>query len=328
MCSIVPVFIPHLGCVHRCVFCDQRAIAADAAPAPRQVEEQIERALAYAKTPQIAFYGGSFTAIEDRLQEAYLNAAQHFVDAGQADGIRLSTRPDCVDETVILRLKRYSVQTVELGAQSMKDHVLRASKRGHTAEDTARAARRLKQAGFQVVLQMMVGLPESTPGDERQTAEALCALSPGAVRIYPVCVIAGTELCGLYEQGKYIPPTLEQAVELCADLVPVFETQGISVLRIGLNPTEQLSGGAVLAGAYHPALGQLVRSRIWLREASAMLEKIGGGKVRITVPRGQLPVAVGQKRCNVQALREQNPHLEIMIAEDGAQREKMKISVG
>ena len=314
--SVIPIFIPHLGCPNACVFCNQRRIAQERAPDAQEVVSIIEEALKYSEKPQVSFYGGSFTAIDPSLQEAYLRAAYGFYQAGRIDSIRLSTRPDAIDESVIARLKKYGVKTVELGVQSMDDRVLSLSKRGHTAADCERAANSLKAAGFEVILQIMPGLPGATREDDIQTAKKIAALKPFGVRIYPVCVIRDTELCDMYERGEYKPLSVEEAADLCADIWDIFIEKTIPVVRIGLNPTEELSNGAAVAGAYHPAMGQLVRSAWLFKKVCLSLDGKNVKKAVVTVPAGRLSDMRGQKNSNVIKLKERYPGAEIEIRED------------
>jgi len=294
--SILPIFLSHQGCPHQCVFCDQTAIAGQSV-APADVSRIIEEGLVKCapKIPQVAFYGGSFTALPEKEQTEFLDAVRPFLDAGKVCGIRLSTRPDAIDETIAKRLKAAGVTEVELGAQSMEDAALKASGRGHTATDTVSAVRILKEYGFSVVLQMMVGLP----GEQNSiyTAREIVKLSPDAVRIYPIAVVKGTPLERLWRDGKYVPLTLEQGVEICAKLSGLFEEHHIPVIRMGLNPSETLEQ-SVCAGVYHPAFGELVLSAQYYQKARGLLQGIQG-KVTLIVPRGHTSRMVGQKRENI-----------------------------
>ena len=274
--SIIPVFVPHLGCPHNCVFCNQNRISGQLEPAtPQTVTDEIENAAAFLPKGgkrQLAFYGGSFTAIPAAEQEALLGAAKTYLDRGEINAIRLSTRPDAIDETVLERLHRYGVETVELGAQSMDAQVLRRSARGHTAEDVERASKLIKASGFRLILQMMTGLPGDTAEKDIETARKIIALEPDGVRIYPTVIVRDTALYDMWRAGKYREHTVEDAVSVCAQLVPLFEAAGIPIIRLGLNPTDDLSGGDAAGGAYHPALGELVRSRIMLQKARELLD--------------------------------------------------------
>ena len=303
---IYPVFIPHLGCPHACVFCNQNEITGAAA------EEALRKLNSLTENPpqgaacELAFYGGSFTAIPAEQQLRYLEAAGQARACGAISTIRLSTRPDAVTPEILERLRRYGVETVELGAQSMRDRVLRASGRGHSAEDVRRASEMIREAGLSLVLQMMTGLPEDDDDGAVDTACQLIALKPDAVRIYPTVIIRGTELERRWRRGEYQEHTVEDAVRVCALLLPLFEAAGIPVIRLGLNPTDELSGGAALAGAYHPALGELVRSRILRNRAEQQLAEMRckGEYVTIRVPEKKLSQMLGQKRRNVTWLKE------------------------
>ena len=273
--SIIPVFVPHLGCPNDCVFCNQRRISGSIEPAkPEDVAAAIEHAKVV--TPegtrrQLAFYGGSFTAIPDAEQEALLGAAQPYLKSGVISSIRLSTRPDAIDGAVLARLHRYGVETIELGAQSMSDRVLALSGRGHTVQDVVDASNAIKAAGFRLILQMMTGLPGSDDDSDVESAKAIAALHPDGVRVYPTVIVRDTVLCDMWRAGRYKEHTVEDAVRVCARILPIFEAAGIPVIRLGLNPTEDLSGGDAVAGAYHPALGELVRARIMRGKAEALL---------------------------------------------------------
>jgi histone acetyltransferase (RNA polymerase elongator complex component) len=259
---IIPVFVPHLGCPNGCVFCNQRRISGHCEPATpktvRQAAGSIASGLSEDTPIQLAFYGGSFTAIPAAEQNALLEAAGPLLKKYKNASLRVSTRPDRIDEPALERLFSFGVRTVELGAQSMCRDVLRASCRGHTPEDTENAARCVRTAGMELILQMMTGLPADTPEKSVYTAEKLIALRPDGVRIYPTVVIKDTALYELWLRGAYREHTVEEAVDLCARLYGVFERAGIPVIRMGLNPTQDLTGGDAAAGAYHPALGELV----------------------------------------------------------------------
>ena len=306
---ILPVFVPHFGCPHDCVFCNQRHISGQQVPATaetvRQVIAEAGQRSGGDEKLQLAFYGGSFTAIPVEDQLFLLQAAKDALDSGAISSVRLSTRPDAVDETVLRRLHTYGVETIELGAQSLCDEVLRLSGRGHSAEDVRRASRLIREAGFHLILQMMTGLPGDTPSRSMATAEEIIRLKPDGVRIYPTVIVRDTALFALWQRKEYREHTVEDAVSLCAELVPLFEAAGIPVIRIGLNPTEELSGGAAVAGAYHPALGELVRSRILRNEAESLLQGTApGSRVCLEVPQGKLSQMIGQHRGNLRFLQE------------------------
>ena len=319
--SIIPVFVPHQGCPHDCVYCDQRRISGQSAPADAEtVRRAIREAAALPRDGtkrQLAFYGGSFTAIPLPEQSALLKAAHTALTAGEIDSIRLSTRPDAVTREDVSRLKAWGVDTVELGAQSMDDEVLRRAGRGHSAEDVARASAYVKEAGLSLILQMMTGLPADTDEKSIATAQRLIALKPDGVRIYPTVVLRGTALYALWQRGAYREHTVEDAVRVCAKLLPLFEQAGIPVIRLGLNPTEELSGGEAVGGAYHPALGELVRSRVLYERAAALLVDLPPeSRVTLSVAPQKLSQMLGQHRENVRRLRERFPLRSLEVLPD------------
>ena len=306
--SIIPVFVPHLGCPNDCVFCNQRRISGHMLPAGAEtVRNAIENAAAL--TPpgtkrQLAFYGGSFTAIPDGQQLELFEAAKPYLEDGTISSIRLSTRPDAIDGAVLARLKRYGVTTVELGAQSMCDNVLKLSGRGHTASDVENASRLIKAAGFELILQMMTGLPGDTDEGSIETARRIIALRPDGVRIYPTVIVRDTALYDLWKAGNYAEHTVEDAVRVCAKLTAMFDEANIPIIRMGLNPTEDLSGGDAAGGAYHPALGELVRSRMMLDKARQLLEGTPhGSSVILGVNSSDVSKMTGQHRCNINTLK-------------------------
>ncbi len=303
---IIPVFVPHLGCPNDCVFCNQRTISGSLRPAgPEEVIRTLEEACGKTAHGELAFYGGSFTAIAEEEQIRLLEAAQPFRKAGFLTSIRVSTRPDAVTDEQLGLLRSYGVETVELGAQSMDDRVLRLSGRGHCAADTVRAAEAVKDAGMRLVLQMMTGLPGADPAGDLRSAEAIAALRPDGVRIYPTVILRGTALERLWREGRYRAHTVTDAVETCAPIAALFLRSGIPILRLGLNPTEALSGGEAVGGAYHPALGELVYGKLYLELAREKLRAAPprSRRVRLMVSRNAVSRMTGRKKGNLLALR-------------------------
>lgn len=318
--SIIPVFVPHLGCPNDCVFCNQRRISGHIEPATAQtIKNAIEQAAAL--TPQgtkrqLAFYGGSFTAIPDRSQTELLEAAAPFLENGTISSIRLSTRPDAIDGAILKRLKKYGVTVIELGAQSMCDRVLELAGRGHDSAAVESASRQIKAEGFDLILQMMTGLPGDTDETSIETARRIIALKPDGVRIYPAVIVRDTVLCDMWRAGKYTEHTVEDAVRVCAKLVPMFRQAEIPIIRMGLNPTEDLSGGDALGGAYHPALGELILSRIMLEKARSLLSSAApGSRAVLGVNRSDVSKMTGQHRCNIKALMDEFSLRELKIHE-------------
>lgn len=301
----VAFFVPHLGCTHACSFCDQRSIAGQAAPpSPADVADTLARARgrmgARVRDAEVAFFGGSFTAISRTQMLELLEAVAPFLGADGFSGIRVSTRPDAVEDEMLTLLRAHGVTSIELGAQSMDDAVLRRNGRGHTAAQVRDAAVRIRQAGFSFGLQMMTGLPGDTPAGARRTARELAALCPAAVRIYPALVLKGTRMADWWADGTYTPQPLDEAVLLCAALFVYFTRKGIHVLRMGLHAEPSLERNR-LAGPWHPAFGELCESRIYYAKARRALAKVPGADC-LLAPRGEVGKLAGQRRQGLLAL--------------------------
>lgn len=305
----ISIFVPHKGCPNDCSFCNQRAISGQIAPAtPLDVEKTVQTALENnidPKNTEIAFFGGSFTAIERDYMVSLLTAAKHFLDTHSFAGIRVSTRPDCISKEVLEVLKNYGVTAIELGAQSMDDEVLFVNRRGHNAEDVRRASALIKEYGFQLGLQMMTGLYKSDFQKDMQTAREIIKLQPNTVRIYPTVVLKNTHLGSLYEKGEYVAPTAEESVPLCAELLQMFENKGIKVIKLGLHSSETVESD-MLGGGYHPAFRELCEGYIYLQK---ILEKLDGKDENCTytiyVRNKDLSKAKGQQKRNEKALKNQ-----------------------
>ena len=309
----IPVFIPHLGCPNDCVFCNQRTISGrqffDEASVEGQIREAVSTLLP-GDTAEIAFFGGSFTGIDRGLMIRLLSTARGFLSdpSCPVSSVRCSTRPDYIDGEILSILKEYGVGTVELGIQSMSDSVLEASKRGHTAADTGRACAMIVGSGLRLGGQMMVGLPGSSPSDERDTALAICRMGACEARIYPTVVFRGTRLCEMTASGEYSPLTLEDAVARSADLLEIFDSHGVRVIRTGLCAGESLAApGEIAAGVYHPATGELAMAEVFRRrmeEAVCREGLVGLPHVTFEVPAGAASRAAGQHRSNIRYLSE------------------------
>ncbi len=274
---------------------------------PEDVTEAANIAIKSGTSPEnseIAFFGGSFTAIEPEYMISLLEAAKPFTDAGYFSGVRISTRPDAITQDILNILKRYSVTSIELGAQSMDERVLMLNRRGHTPLDVVNASRLIKENGFSLGLQMMTGLYGDTDAGCVETAEKLAALSPDTMRIYPTVVLEDTPLAGLYRSGEYTAQTLGEAVSLCSRLLLMFHQAHIRVIRLGLHSGGNVEQGYI-AGAYHPAFRELCESRIYLAAALSLLEGADTDKrYTILVPGTEISKMVGQKRENLNTLTE------------------------
>ncbi len=310
----IPVFIPHLGCPNNCVFCDQRKISGcisfDESGVKKQIGEVLST-LGEKDEAEIAFFGGSFTGIDRDLMLRLLEISDGFVASGKVKRVRCSTRPDYIDGEILSILKAHSVKTVELGIQSMSDKVLAASKRGHTSARSIEACGMVKKAGFDLIGQMMIGLPGSSLDDEIETAKAICAVGADGARVYPTVVFASTELAEMSRDGRYRPLDIEESVQRTASVLDVFDRAGIPVIRVGLCSGENLSSPeSVVGGANHPALGELAMGELFYRRICAEADKLllysrGEGKsMKIFVPEGATSRAVGQKKRNILRLNE------------------------
>lgn len=321
---VVPFFISHLGCPHRCVFCDQEKIAGARGVLP-EAGEMLERIASYrASSPnrelEVAFYGGTFTALPRDDQRYLLAALQPLLASGALSSLRLSTRPDAIDPEIVAFLQKMGVRTVELGVQSLSDEVLRLSGRGHTARDAKLAVRLLQGAGLEVGVQLMPGLPGDSEERSLASLQRALALKPSFLRIYPTLVIAGTELAAQYLSGSYQPQTLDQAVSLCKQMLRAARRAGVPVIRLGLQPTAELeSPGVILAGPYHPAFGQLVESELYYDLMCSLAAGIpGGSSISILAPTGRTSDLVGQGRRNLTRLLERFTLKVAKVKEDAS----------
>ena len=336
---IIPIFVPHLGCPNDCIFCNQKSISGQQKMITKEdVKKTIEFYLENIRDKQakkeVAFFGGSFTGIEKEKQEELLKTAYEYIKSGEINSIRVSTRPDYIDKQKLKLLKKYKVETIELGVQSANDYILKRSNRGHNFEDVKRASKLIRWNGFKLGHQMMVVLPESTRIDEINTAKELIKLKPKMVRIYPVLVIKNTKLEKEYLEGKYIPLTVVQAVEISKELVKMFNKKGIEIIRIGLQNTDTITdpdeeGSEVVAGPYHPAFRQLVESGLWYDAIVEKIKKLNVKvkKVRVTVNPQDANNVIGHKKENIEKLKEMYT-LDLIVKQDSSIKNgKMKIDI-
>lgn len=336
---IIPIFVPHLGCPNDCIFCNQKSISGQKTNMTKEKAKKIIDDYLKSMTDEnaqieIAFFGGSFTAIETERQEELLQTAYEYVKVGKVESIRISTRPDCINKEILKRLKKYKVKTIELGVQSANDYILKRANRGHTFEDVKKASKLIRWYGFKLGHQMMVGLPESTRIDEINTAKALVKLKPKMVRIYPVLVVKNTKLEEEYEQGIYEPLSVVQAVEICKEIVRIFADKKIDIIRIGLQSTDEISDpqnekSEVVAGPYHPAFRQLVESGMWYDAIVGKIKKLNVKvkKVQVTVNPIDANNVIGHKKENVQKLKDTYDVDLILKQDKNIKQGKSKIDI-
>ena len=330
--GIIPIFVSHMGCPNACTFCNQRKInGVEDAIKPEALVEHVE---AYLKTMkrdriELAFFGGSFTGIPIALQESYLFYAKQLKAMGMIDAIRLSTRPDYVDETVILRLVKFDVDLVELGCQSFDETVLSAAKRGHDKQAIYKAVELLKRASIKVGIQLMLGLSYDSEEKFMASVAETISLKPDCVRLYPALVIKDTELLDQFELGVFTPLTLDETVSWCAKALKCFNKAEIQVIRMGLQPTDVINfDGSVIAGPFHPAFGELVMSKLHLNVFEAFFKQMVMEKlwsevedVKIVVNEKQVSAVKGNRRINEQVLNAlvfPNGKRRISVVGDGA----------
>lgn len=335
---IIPIFVPHLGCPNDCVFCNQKSISGQTKQVTKEdVKKIIEEHLKYIKKDskvEVAFFGGSFTGIEEEKQEELLSVAYEYIKQKKVESIRISTRPDYIDKKILKRLKKYKVKTIELGVQSANDYILKKAGRGHTFSDVEKASKLIRWYGFNLGHQMMVGLPESTTVDEINTAKQLIKLKPKMVRIYPVLVIKNTKLEKDYNNGKYKPLTVTQAVEVCKELVKLFTKKNIEVIRIGLQPTDTITDpenekSEVVAGPFHPAFRQLVESGMWYDVIVEKIKQLNTKVKEVVVTVNPIDVnnVIGQRKDNIKNLREIYDVDLIVKADEKIKQGKSKIEI-
>lgn len=303
--SNISIFVPHIGCPNKCSFCDQNTISGTAhAPDGGEVSKICQKALGEMNLPEnaeIAFFGGSFTAIPRRYMTELLEAASRFVGDGKFKGIRISTRPDCIDAEILRLLRSYGVTSIELGAQSMCDNVLKLNDRGHSAQDVADACGLIREFGFELGLQMMIGLYGSSPEDEMETVRKIAALKPDTLRIYPVVILKGTRLGELLQSGEYVPFDFDKAVELAAAAMIMAEGSGIRVIKCGLHASEFVERD-MLGGFYHPAFRELCEGLIYRYNIEFALKSVGNTDEEIVfaVAPTCISKAMGHKKSNIE----------------------------
>ncbi len=319
----IPIFIPHLGCPNQCVFCNQKTISGVDCFDISIVKNDIESALTTITPDQeveIAFFGGSFTGIDRKLMISLLELAYGYITDGRVSSVRCSTRPDYIDNDVLQILRKYGVKTIELGLQSSCDSVLEKSKRGHTRQDEALACDLIVESGFDLVGQMMIGLPGATEEDEIETARFIIKHGAVGARIYPTVVFYDTELCQMASRGEYTPISLEDAIKRSAKVLEIFINNNIDVIRIGLCASENLtSEDKYYAGPNHPAIGEMVENAMFYNRIADRLDEgssHSGATLYVTVARGSLSKAIGQKKSNTLKLIQKYGFAKVKFRED------------
>lgn len=309
----IPIFIPELACPNRCIYCNQRHISGQLqAVKPEEIKQIIEQHLATFIRPsevELAFFGGSFTGIDEKDMLTYLQIVQPYIEQGEIKSIRISTRPDYINEKILDILQQYNVKDIELGAQSLNEEVLAFAKRGHTVRDVENASQLIKSYGFSLGLQMMIGLPLDTVEKSKETAKKILKLGAESTRIYPTLVINNTDLADLYRQNKYKALSLDEAVDWTAEIYKIFSQTSIKILRVGLHPSEALINGTeLLAGPFHVSFKELVLTKIWQEK----FEKLPINTKTILVNPREINYAIGYNSKNKQLLQKKFPYLKFI----------------
>ena len=309
----IPIFIPELACPNRCIYCNKRHISGQLqAVKPEEIKQIIEQHLATFIRPsevELAFFGGSFTGIDEKDMLTYLQIVQPYIEQGEIKSIRISTRPDYINEKILDILQQYNVKDIELGAQSLDEEVLAFAKRGHTVRDVENASQLIKSYGFSLGLQMMIGLPLDTVEKSKETAKKILKLGAESTRIYPTLVINNTDLADLYRQNKYKALSLDEAVDWTAEIYKIFSQSSIKILRVGLHPSEALINGTeLLAGPFHVSFKELVLTKIWQEK----FEKLPINTKTILVNPKEINYAIGYNSKNKQLLQKKFPYLKFI----------------
>lgn len=315
----IPVFIPEMACPHQCLYCNQQKISGiQKSPSEKEIIKIVN---SYLKTIpsgskiEIGFFGGNFTGIPQHDQQRYLQLVQPYLNENRISAIRCSTRPDYINEPVLELLQKYGVKTIELGAQSMDEVVLQKSGRGHTVENTIRASEMIKTHGFKLGLQMMLGLPGDTREKSLFTAKKIIDLGAENTRIYPTLVIKDTALHVMYNDGRYSPLSLVEAVDWCAQLIPIFEEAQIKILRVGLHPSEGLiTGNDLVAGPFHPSFRELVYTEIWRQQLESITKK--SDQIEIQVNSKEFNYAIGYQSKNKNLLKQKFKQVKFSVNDE------------
>ncbi|MFR6018215.1 MAG: elongator complex protein 3 [Paraclostridium sordellii] len=307
---IIPIFVPHRGCPHDCIFCNQKKITGVSTDITsddvRNIIEEYLKTIDKDASVEVAFFGGSFTAIDIDIQKNLLSVAKEYVDKNIIDDIRMSTRPDCINDEILTMLKEYKVSIIELGVQSLDDKVLIDSVRGHSDKDVFESAELIKKYGINLGLQMMIGLPSDTEEKCIYTAKKFIDLKPDCVRVYPTLVVKETGLEKLLQENKYNPFSLEESIDIVKKVLVLFYINNVNVIRVGLQATEDIAiGKEVLAGPYHPAYRELVESKMYGDYIEYLIKKYNAKKnIDVLVNKKNVSRILGNKKSNVKNLKE------------------------
>lgn len=326
----IPIFVPHKGCPHDCVFCNQKKITGQTTDVTvASVQDTIEsylQSISASKDEQtyieVAFFGGSFTGIEIERQIELMQVAHSYLLSGKINAIRCSTRPDYINDEILSMLKNYGMSVIELGVQSTDSEVLCLANRGHSFADVQKASRLIHSHGISLGLQMMTGLPGDTAQKSIKTAQDIISLKPDCVRIYPTLVMDDTHLMQMYKMGEYKPFSLEDTVELCSKLLTMFHHADIPVIRLGLQTTDNINEKTVI-GPYHPAIGELCQGRLVRNAIEQNMSKTD--ILDVYVHPSMVSATVGHKSANKQYFLHRCNTVLKVVADDSLDRNTIRI---
>lgn len=312
----IPIFISHFGCPNACVFCNQKKINGRETDVSlddlKNIIDSYLKTLPKNSIKQVAFFGGTFTGISMNLQKEYLEVVKKYIDNNDVEGVRISTRPECIDDEILTQLKKYGVKTIELGVQSLDDKVLKATGRNYTYSIVKKSCDLIKSYGFELGVQLMIGLPNSDYKSDLQSAIKSLDLNPDIARIYPTLVIKGTELEYMYKKNLYQSLSIDEAVDRTIPIYSLLELKNINVIRVGLQPAEDLAAdGVIVSGPFHPAFRDLVENKIYFNFLSKIYKE--EKKLDIEVNERNVSKVVGQKAINKKTFY---PYFKILINND------------
>lgn len=250
---------------------------------------------------------GSLTNLSRGEKKEILEKEAREIKNKRFNKIKISISPKQVDKELLKMLKKYNVSTIELEAQSTNDYILKRCGYIYNYEDIKKATRMIKWRRYNVSFQVGIGLPDSTKIDELNTAKELAKLKPKSVRIYPMVVMRDTELETDFNNGKYEPLNLNQAIERCKDVVYEFNRKHIKQISIvKQNELEKSKETKIVSGPYHEEFGQLVTDSIWYDSIVERIKKfnVKVKTVKIEVNPKELPNIVGYKWENAKRLKE------------------------
>lgn len=300
---IVPVFLPFAGCPGRCVFCAQDRQTGTPAEsgvtaALLQTAAVLDQNAVLSESVELAFYGGTFTALPSSERRAALALFARYKALGIVTHGRCSTRPDALGMDdglpVLRRLAEAGLDLVELGVQSFDDAALARTRRGYDGRMAVAGCRSVAEAGLSLGIQLLPGMPGVSPEIFLRDVDRALSLRPACLRFYPCLVPEGTGLAELWRAGRYAPWSLEETVEILGEGLRRAWDAGVPVVRLAVAP-EAAFDASLLAGPRHPALGSMIQATALLRATRAILDRLGHVPEYLSLPRSCQGYMYGQR---------------------------------